>query len=125
MERENFPVLFSALLCLGAVVRAWRVVGQRGNDVYGAVYRVVRVGQEKACPVALKVAVWLGDPRFAREVGLLKRVSHPSIHGAGTHEYAATLTPRTMFPGAPAYLSPESRLFELRNWQTYPLRLEA
>jgi hypothetical protein len=47
--------------------------------MYGAVYRAERVGQEQDGPGALKVALLPGDPRFAREAELLRRVSHPSI----------------------------------------------
>jgi eukaryotic-like serine/threonine-protein kinase len=77
MERANAPVPASVLLPLGTVVGAWRVEAWRGGGVYGAVYRAVRVGQEEAGPVALKVGVWPGDPRFAREVALLTRVPPP------------------------------------------------
>jgi hypothetical protein len=39
----------------------------------------VRVGQELAGLVALKVALLPGDPRFAQEAELLRRLNHPSI----------------------------------------------
>jgi serine/threonine protein kinase len=55
-------------------VEAWQ-----GQGAFGAVYRAVRVGEEPAGPVALKVALHLWDWRMAREAELLSRVSHPSI----------------------------------------------
>ncbi|HEX8703928.1 MAG TPA: protein kinase [Myxococcaceae bacterium] len=50
-----------------------------GQGTYGAVYRASSVGQDEPVPVALKLALNLGDPRFAREVKLLSRLDHPSI----------------------------------------------
>jgi serine/threonine protein kinase len=61
------------------MVEDWRVVGCRGHGAYGIVYRAVRVGQEAAGEVALKVALYPWDPRFMREVGLLSLVHHPSV----------------------------------------------
>jgi serine/threonine protein kinase len=55
------------------------VVEWAGRGVHGAVYRAVRVGEEQALPVALKLAVLPRDPRFAREVELLSRQHHPNI----------------------------------------------
>jgi serine/threonine protein kinase len=43
------------------------------------VYRAVRVGQESAGPVALKLSLYLWGWRFDREVELLSRLSHPGI----------------------------------------------
>ncbi len=73
MERPPPPSPPPAFLPVGAVVGPWRVVAWAGQGVYGAVYRAVRVGQEQAEPVALKVALLPGDPRFAREVELRRR----------------------------------------------------
>ncbi len=55
------------------------MVAWASRGVNGAVYRAVRVGQEHAPPVALKLALMPRDPRFAREVVLLSRTHHPSI----------------------------------------------
>jgi hypothetical protein len=43
------------------------------------VFRAVKVGEEQAGDVALKVACYPGDERFQREVVLLSRVEHPSV----------------------------------------------
>jgi serine/threonine protein kinase len=61
------------------VVGDWRVVGWAGQGVHGAVYQVVPVDNPHASPVALKLALYPGDPRFAREAQLLSDVRHPSI----------------------------------------------
>ena len=79
MERPPAPAPHPACLPVGTVVGPWRVVAWAGQGVYGAVYRAVRVGQEHEEPVALKVALFPNDPRFAREVALLSRHHHPSI----------------------------------------------
>jgi serine/threonine protein kinase len=51
----------------------------RGQGGYGAVYRAVRVDQERLGPVALKLSVLPWDARFAREAQLLSRLSHPGV----------------------------------------------
>jgi hypothetical protein len=100
MERTQVPVRPLALLPPGTVVGSWRVVAWASRGVNGAVYKAVRVGQEYAPPVALKLALMPADPRFAREVVLLSRTRHPSIprmvdsgqwqHPSGsTHPYIA------------------------------------
>ncbi len=63
----------------GTQVGAWRVEAWQGQGAYGAVYRAVRIGQEHAGPVALKLSLYPWDARFAREAELLSRLSHPSI----------------------------------------------
>ena len=63
----------------GAQVGPWRVVEPAGLGAHGAVYRALRVGQEHVPPVALKLALFPGDVRFAREVGMLSRSHHPHI----------------------------------------------
>jgi len=63
----------------GTVVGRWRVVAWGGRGVYGVVYRAVPVDDEHAPPVALKLALNPGDPRFPREWELLSRTDHPSI----------------------------------------------
>ncbi|HEX8702804.1 MAG TPA: protein kinase [Myxococcaceae bacterium] len=65
----------------GTQVGEWRVETWQGQGAYGAVYRAVRIGQEGAGPVALKVALYPWDWRMAREAELLSRLSHPSIPG--------------------------------------------
>lgn len=83
-----------SLLPPGTQVGHWRVLERHAEGTYGVVYRAVQVGQEHAGPVALKLAVYPGDPRFAREVGLLSRIRHPSVplllgHGLWRHSSAA------------------------------------
>jgi serine/threonine protein kinase len=73
------------------------VVDWVGRGAHGAVYRAVRGGQEHALPVALKLALHPGDPRFAREVEMLSRQHHPHIprlvdHGEWQHP-SGTLHP--------------------------------
>ncbi|HLL06659.1 MAG TPA: serine/threonine-protein kinase [Myxococcaceae bacterium] len=53
--------------------------GIRGWGTFGTVYRAVAEGDPQANPVALKLAVYPGDVRFAREVELLSRIRHPSV----------------------------------------------
>ena len=79
--------LHPALLPLGTQVGPWRVESWAGRGVYGAVYRALPVDDAHADPVALKVALFPDDPRFAREVELLSRARHPSLpelYGHGT-----------------------------------------
>jgi serine/threonine protein kinase len=66
-------------LPLGTRIGPWRVVGFGDRGVFGIVYRAVRVGREAEGPVALKLAVYPRDPRFEREVWLLRNVHHPSV----------------------------------------------
>ncbi len=65
----------------GTQVGEWRVEAWQGQGAYGAVYRAVRVDQEQAGPVALKLARYPWDARVVREAELLSRLSHPSIPG--------------------------------------------
>jgi hypothetical protein len=90
MQKEHGPAAQPALLPVGTVVGLWRVVDWAGCGVYGAVFRAVHTEEEQARPVALKLALLPGDPRFAREVKLLARVDHPSVphlldHGEWQH----------------------------------------
>ncbi|HEX8698976.1 MAG TPA: serine/threonine-protein kinase, partial [Myxococcaceae bacterium] len=55
-------------------MKAWQ-----GQGAYGAVYRAERVGFRRSEPGALKVSLSVWNWRMEREVGLLSRVSHPSI----------------------------------------------
>lgn len=68
-----------ALLTPGMQVGPWRVLRGSGLGVYGFVYRVERVGQERAGTFALKMARYPKDPRFEREGELLSRVRHPHV----------------------------------------------
>jgi eukaryotic-like serine/threonine-protein kinase len=90
MERASTPALYPEMLPPGTQVGPWRVVDRAGRGVHGAVYRAVRIGQEHAPPVALKLALFPRDPRFAREVELLSRQLHPHLprlidHGEWEH----------------------------------------
>ena len=67
------------LLSPGDQVGPWRVEAWHAQGAYGALYRAVRVGQEHAGPVALKLSVYPWDARFSREAQLLSRLSHPCI----------------------------------------------
>jgi hypothetical protein len=58
-------------------VGTWRVEAWAGRGVYGVVYRAVPVNAEHANPVALKLALFPRDPRFAREVELLSSKQLP------------------------------------------------
>jgi serine/threonine protein kinase len=77
--RVEDPTMHPALLPPGASVGPWRVVAWAGRGVYGAVYKAVHSEQEHAAPVALKLALLPGDPRFVREAELLHRLKHPCI----------------------------------------------
>jgi hypothetical protein len=63
----------------GTRVGPWKVKAFEGGGAYGLVFRAVRVGDETAGEVALKVACYPEDERFQREVTLLSRVDHPSV----------------------------------------------
>jgi hypothetical protein len=63
----------------GTQIGPWRVKAYEGGGAYGLVFRAVRVGEEQAGDVALKVACYPREPRFQREVALLSRVDHPSV----------------------------------------------
>ncbi|WP_224240335.1 serine/threonine-protein kinase [Hyalangium gracile] len=55
------------------------MVAWAGQGVHGAVYRAEPRHCAQGLPVALKVALRPGDPRFAREAELISRVRHPSV----------------------------------------------
>jgi serine/threonine protein kinase len=82
---ETSRVEGPASLPPGTEVGPWRVVEFQGHGSYGIVYRAFRVGQEHLGPVALKLARYPWDPRFAREAELLSRLHHPSIPGLLDH----------------------------------------
>ncbi|WP_037583358.1 serine/threonine-protein kinase [Stigmatella aurantiaca] len=79
MQTRRPPELNPALLPPGTAVGSWRVRAWAGGGVHGAVYQAVPWNDERANPVALKLALLPRDPRFAREVELLSRVRHPHI----------------------------------------------
>ncbi|KFE61960.1 serine/threonine protein kinase [Hyalangium minutum] len=94
MKRASHPTGLLFGPPLGTRVHAWRLVDCLRHGAYGVVYRAVRIGQESAEPVALKMAMYPWDPRFMREVGLLSLVHHPSTprllgHGFWQHPSGA------------------------------------
>jgi serine/threonine protein kinase len=75
----RIPEEHSPRLPVGTLVGPWRVEAWRSQGTYGAIYRAVRVGQEHAGPVALKLSVNPWDERMVREARLLSRLSHSCI----------------------------------------------
>lgn len=63
----------------GSVVGPWRIEGYAGNGTYGVVYRARHGRRPASPPVALKLAMFAHDPRFAREAELLSRLQHPAM----------------------------------------------
>ncbi len=63
----------------GAQIGPWRLLEQRGQGTYGVVYRAVHAEQQDADAVALKLALYAEDARFAREAELLSRIHHPAV----------------------------------------------
>ncbi len=64
---------------LGSLVGPWRIIELHDFGSFGAIYRVERAGHPEAGPFALKIALHPEDPRFPREVELLRRGVHPSV----------------------------------------------
>ncbi|MBN1209467.1 MAG: protein kinase [Myxococcaceae bacterium] len=90
MQRAPGPALHPALLPPGSLVGRWLIVAWAGQGVHGAVYKAVPADNERAAPVALKLALLPRDPRFEREVELLSSTRHPSVprlwdHGEWLH----------------------------------------
>jgi serine/threonine protein kinase len=79
MHSPHFPEHPDLRLEPGVELGCWRVVQRQGYGGCGIVYRALRVGQEHAGPVALKLARYPWDRRFAREAELLSRIYHPSV----------------------------------------------
>jgi serine/threonine protein kinase len=79
MVNNGAPEGPSPLLVSGSQVGHWRVVERHGQGAFGAVYRVVRIGQEHAGHAALKVSLYPWDMRFTREAEVLSRLNHPGI----------------------------------------------
>jgi serine/threonine-protein kinase len=67
-----------ARLPLGTLVGPWRVLERLGLGAHGAVYRALHA-HSPSSPVALKLARYPRDERFARERELLSRVRHPHV----------------------------------------------
>ena len=78
-RRQRQSQSYPTALPLGTKVGAWRVHGFRGRGTYGTVYRAVSQEHAQTGPVALKLAIYPGDPRFEREAELLSRIRHPSV----------------------------------------------
>ncbi|HEX8706066.1 MAG TPA: serine/threonine-protein kinase [Myxococcaceae bacterium] len=102
--------LGAELLPTGSQIGAWRVVSCAGQGMFGTVYRVRRAEPEAPQLFALKLAHYPNDPRFQREVELLRRIQHPSVprlHDAGVWKHGSG-EPRAYFvmdlvEGAPLY----------------------
>ncbi len=102
--------LGAELLPAGSQLGAWRVVSCAGQGMFGTVYRVRRAEPEDPRLFALKLAHYPNDPRFQREVELLRRIQHPSVprlHEAGVWKHGSG-EPRAYFvmdlvEGAPLY----------------------
>ncbi len=63
----------------GCTVGPWLILGRMDRGNYGIVYRARRAGHPDSAPVVVKMAKWPEDPRFEREVELLRHGRHPSI----------------------------------------------
>ncbi|MDC0709544.1 serine/threonine-protein kinase [Stigmatella sp. ncwal1] len=68
-----------ASLPAGTRVGPWQAIDWGGQGAYGTVYRAVRTGSSPSGPVALKLAHYPEDGRFAREAALLARIRHPNV----------------------------------------------
>ncbi len=79
MERTSMSELGAALLPAGSRIGPWRVVGCAGQGSFGTVYRVERAEPGDPRPFALKLARYAKDPRFEREVELLRRIHHGQV----------------------------------------------
>jgi eukaryotic-like serine/threonine-protein kinase len=63
----------------GSLVGPWRLLALVAQGTQGVVFRAERAAAPEAGPVALKVAIQPGDPRFALEIELLSRTQHPNV----------------------------------------------
>lgn len=117
MKETSCP---DSLLRPGSLIGSWRVEGYAGRGTYGAVYRARHASEPDAPLVALKVAVFPGDPRFLRERELLARTHHPAaprlldwggwVAGSGaSHPYLVL----EWVPGLPLELS---TALVLKDW---------
>ena len=102
---------YTQLLPAGTRIGAWRVVRCAGQGMFGTVYRVQRAEPEEPGLFALKLASYPNDPRFEREVALLRRIQHPHVprlHDAGWWTPPGGGEPRAYFvmdlvEGVPLY----------------------
>ncbi|HLL03939.1 MAG TPA: serine/threonine protein kinase, partial [Myxococcaceae bacterium] len=102
---------YMELLPEGTRIGAWRVVRCAGQGMFGTVYRVQRAEPEEPGLFALKLASYPNDPRFEREVALLRRIQHPHVprlHDAGWWTAPGGGEPRAYFvmdlvEGVPLY----------------------
>ncbi|SEU31921.1 serine/threonine protein kinase [Stigmatella erecta] len=78
---ETSPPMGPEALPEGLEVGPWRVESLCGRGSYGAVYRVVNREAPEGEACALKMALQPWDPRFEREVELLRRVRHEGVPG--------------------------------------------
>jgi len=110
MERMSPTEPYTELLPEGTRIGPWRVVRCAGQGMFGTVYRVQRAEPEDPRHFALKLARYPNDPRFQREVELLRRIEHPSVprlHEAGVWKHGSG-EPRAYFvmdlvEGVPLY----------------------
>ncbi len=83
-------------LPLGTRVGPWRISGFRGRGAYGTLYRAERKSRGAEGSAALKLAVYPGDERYAREAWLLKHIHSPFVPGfldAGEWEHPTGVYP--------------------------------
>ncbi|ADO70791.1 serine/threonine protein kinase [Stigmatella aurantiaca] len=90
MHDTHDPGRALAPLPAGTRIGPWLLVGWHHQGAYGAVYQAVRAKSPRQPSVALKLALFPNDPRFAREVELLSRLRHPCVprlidHGHWRH----------------------------------------
>jgi hypothetical protein len=100
MGRQISSAVHRLFLPPGTRVDEWVLRSYHGHGAFGVVYRAVRVGQESAGEVALKMALVPWEPRFMRELGLLSLVRHPSVPRLLGHGVWA-LWPPSVRRGAP------------------------
>jgi hypothetical protein len=122
MEQVNTPELGEELLPTGSRIGPFRVVSCAGRGSYGTVYRVERVEPADPRPFALKLARDPKEPRFDREVELLRRIEHahvPRVHEVGWWKHGSgVLLPYLVMdwvPGRQLYLWAEGKRLSSRQ----------
>jgi len=68
-----------AALPPGSLIGPWRLLALAAQGAQGVVFRAENSTHPEAGPVALKLALQPGDPRFALEIELLSRIHHPNV----------------------------------------------
>jgi serine/threonine protein kinase len=63
----------------GSIVGSWRLLALTSRGSFGAVFRAESTTAPASGPVALKLALQPGDPRFALEAAFLSRLHHPNL----------------------------------------------